>query len=139
SDSLSTTIYDQRSILQRMKEIITLPFFIIISAVVSIVVMNLLSVPVLTLVLSNPELYTKLISWGIVLLFAASLVVRTISRLVFYIRTGLPFFTIVRSIFLSRLTSLFLFIFSVVVIIALAVCLIYLFQYNSMFINTMFD
>ncbi len=138
-ETLTQTIYDQRSILQRMKEIVTLPFFIIISALVSIGVMNLISVPILNLVLSDKELYTKLVSWAIVLLFALFIISRLISQMAFYIKTGLSPAVILSTIFKNRISSLFLFLFSIIVITGLIVCLFFLFKQNSIFIDTIFS
>lgn len=137
--NLSQTIYDQKSILQRIKEIITLPFFIVVVAVFSTIIMNLISVPILRLVMTDKELYTRCVSWALIILAAIYILTRITSSLVFYVKTGLHPLVILRTIVLNRLSSLFLFIFSLLVISALAACLIFLFNYNSMFIENIFS
>jgi hypothetical protein len=138
-EALSQTIYDRQNVFQRIKEIVSLPLFILIAAIFSIVIMSAITIPILTFVLEDEVLFTKSVEIGLLILFILFILSRIISGIIFYIKTGLSPLVIAKTVVLNRLTSFFLLLFSLLVIIALAASLIYLFSYHSKFIDFIFN
>jgi hypothetical protein len=127
--------YEQQKFFRKIKEIFTLTVFIFLAAIVSIVVMDLLSLPVLKLVTDKPALFTKIVSTGCIVLIAGSLIIRFTSALLYYRSNGYTLIQTLKKMVIFRLHHIVFVIFAFLLFALLSGLLYIIFRHHSMLIQ----
>ncbi len=132
-------VYEQRSFIQHFKDIVYLTVFVILAAIISIIVMNLLTYPVLLLVNEGTELFTRVFIYTLLFIIALFILSKLISTIKYYIASDLPLLKIIPQILIGRIKAFFILITSTVFVVLLLLALYSLFTYNNKFIINLFS
>lgn len=135
----STSAYERRPLFNRLKEIIYLSFFVIMSAVVSLIVMNLVTYPILIIVQKGTKYFTDIFILSVIALISLYVLTKLVSTIRYYIASGLSATQIIPQIIVGRIKALIIFITSLVFISMLIIGLYSLFSYNTRLIINLFS
>lgn len=135
----STNAYERRSLFHRLKEILYLSFFVIMSAIVSLIVMNLITYPILLIVKKGTKYFTDIFIISVIVLVLLYILTKFVSVIRYYISSGLSVAQIIPQIIAGRIKALVIFVTSLVFISMLIIGLYSLFSYNTRLIINLFS
>lgn len=129
--------FEQQNLLHRIKEIVTLPLFIITAAILSITVTDILSLPILNFVIKAPALFSKIVGITFLILLALFIISNIVSGIVLYFKSGINAADIFKNFIRERLNGLAVVMISLLVCLAACILLIMIFHKHSILIQSL--
>jgi hypothetical protein len=123
-------IYEKSGLSNRIKESGSILLFIFIALIASLIVMNILILPIALFSINHKAIFTTIVKGLLAIIVIASIGWVLVKKIIFYRKNELPNYQIIKNIILRPLSFL-LFLFLLLVIILILVILInFLLQKN---------
>lgn len=126
-------LYERTGLFSRLKESVRLVLFIFIALILSIIVMNLLVLPIALFSVNNKPVFTEIFKILFLLFILLSIFYLTVKRIILYKKNDVENLKIIKYIFLRPLSSI-LFIFIVLLIITILIAAIYYILQNNYYL-----
>ena len=128
---MSDKFYDQPRLMQRLREYQTLVLFIVISAILAVLCMDVLVLPVTLLAINNTGLYTSLVKIVLVSLPVLYIIMTVIRFFRYYRKEGLRPSTIVVLLVRQTVFAFIKILLALLIIAAILIILYAVFYYNN--------
>ena len=123
-------LYEKAGLFNRLRESARLVLFIFLALILSIIVMNLLILPIALFSVNNKTIFTDIVKILFLVLVLISLIYLSVKKIIFYKKNDIENLKIIKYLFLRPLSSI-IFVFIVLFIILILIAAIYYILQNN--------